>query len=93
MGEKRQSIIIKALERARAENLIRREYSKFKRLCGFEPALSESLFFKSCCAALIEDLGYIPPAYVNEAATYLKLHKIGMLRAGVPTEKGWEVNG
>jgi hypothetical protein len=87
MGENSQSIFFRLLGRYRSSREISRAYSIFKSKCGVSPALSEILFFKSCCAALIEDLGFIPPSYPDEAAAYLKLRYEGNIPAGWPTEK------
>lgn len=87
MGEKRQSIISKILKRHKARRDIAGAYRTFKRECGIKPALSEELFFKSCCAGLIEDLGFIPSTYPGDAAAYLKLRYEGKIPAGWPTEK------
>ena len=92
MGGNRQSLIFKAYKRHKARREIARAYRTFRKECGVVPALSESLFFKLCCAALIEDLGFIPPFYPGDAAAYLKLRYEGKIPAGWPTSKPEEAH-
>ena len=92
MGGKRQSLIFTVLKRHKTRREIARDYRIFKSRCGVKPALSEVLFFKSCCAALIEDLGFIPPNYPGDAAAYLKLRYEGKIPAGWPVEKKAEAH-
>jgi len=87
MNQKNQSFIYRVFETRKIERAIRLETKKFLTECGCEVALSEKLFFMSSCAALIEDLGFIPPTYCGDAAAYLRLQRSGDIPAGWPTDK------
>lgn len=92
MNKKSQSVIFQFFESRKIERAIRLETKKFIKECGCEIALSEKLFFQSSCAALIEDLGFIPPTYCGDAAAYMRLQKSGNLPAGWPTAKAMEAH-
>lgn len=87
MKKKSQSVISRFIETRKIERAIRLESKKYLRECGCEVALSEKLFFEASCAALIEDLGFIPPTYCGDAAAYMRLQKSGSLPAGWPMSR------
>ena len=69
MTVKSQSIFLKLSRRFKIKLQVSSAYSGFKRECGFSPALSEELFFKTCCASIIEEYGFLPDVYL----AYLRL--------------------
>lgn len=87
MNKKSQSVISRFIKTRKIERAIRIECKKFLNECGCEVPLSEKLFFEASCAALIEDLGFIPPTYCGDAAAYTRLQKSGALPAGWPMSK------
>ncbi len=80
MREKRQSLFLRAVCRFYTAQLIKKEYAHFKRECGFKPALSEELHFKSCCARIIEEMGYVPELYSAYLAQYMRQYRNGLYR-------------
>lgn len=80
MREKRQSLFLRALLRLRTRCLVKIEYENFKRECGFAPALSEELHFKSCCARIIEEMGYVPELYSAYLTQYMRQYRNGIYR-------------
>jgi hypothetical protein len=53
-----------------------RAYSIMRDRLGYTPQLSQELWFKACCAALIEDMGFIPRGYCIDSANCIKKNKI-----------------
>ncbi len=81
MRLKRQSLFLSALARLRTKCLVKIEYKKFKKECGFKPALSEELHFKSCCARVVEEMGYVPPLYSAYLAVYMKDYRYSNIKS------------
>ena len=64
MTVKSQSLFLKLSRRFKIKAQVNSAYSDFKKECGFSPALSEELFFKTCCASVIEENGSLPEIYL-----------------------------